>query len=351
MSTTENKVIIPTGYMGSGSSAILDFLNEFETYQVAGKDLEYIFLHCPNGVFDLEDKLLKNNNGIRCDEALRTFSSMMEALYSTPFWWVSDYKHKVTKNFMDLVHEYVNELTLCESACYWWYQERRGWGAFPRLAINKIIKVLTNERMMPKKPLIYEGMHLSIPTEEEFYSASKKFLRSFFSEMGIDRSNLIFDVLIQPSQLCRFENYFDENVECFVVDRDPRDVFLSNKYIWTKHNVAIPYPLDARDFCDYYKRLRAIDAGQGNSQTHRIHFEDMVYRYEETTREIRSILNISDADGAKPRALFDPARSINNTQLFSLPEFQEESTLIERLLPEYLYDFPYERTPELEETF
>ena len=42
---------------------------------------EYVFLHCPNGVFDLEDKLLYGNNAIRSDEALHTFLSTMKQLY------------------------------------------------------------------------------------------------------------------------------------------------------------------------------------------------------------------------------------------------------------------------------
>ena len=61
------KIIISTGYMGSGSSAITDLVSEFEDVNNKHRDFEYIFLHCPNGVFDLEDKLLVGNNSIRSD--------------------------------------------------------------------------------------------------------------------------------------------------------------------------------------------------------------------------------------------------------------------------------------------
>lgn len=67
-----NKIIIPTGYMGSGSSAITDLVAEFEDCKNEFKSYEYVMLHCPNGLFDLEDKLLTGNNAIRSDEALRT---------------------------------------------------------------------------------------------------------------------------------------------------------------------------------------------------------------------------------------------------------------------------------------
>ena len=55
------KIIIPTGYMGSGSSAVTDLLREYPVINTKNADFEYIFLHAPNGVFDLENKLLKNN--------------------------------------------------------------------------------------------------------------------------------------------------------------------------------------------------------------------------------------------------------------------------------------------------
>ena len=53
-----NKLLITTGYMGSGSSAYTDLLSEYKDLQCNNGSFEYVFLHCPNGVFDLEDKLL-----------------------------------------------------------------------------------------------------------------------------------------------------------------------------------------------------------------------------------------------------------------------------------------------------
>ena len=47
-----NKIIIPTGYMGSGSSAITDIVREFSGYEASQGDFEYVFLHCPGGVFE-----------------------------------------------------------------------------------------------------------------------------------------------------------------------------------------------------------------------------------------------------------------------------------------------------------
>ena len=57
-----NRIIIPTGYMGSGSSAITDLVAEFKDCKNEFKSFLYVMLHCPNGLFDLEDKQLNGNN-------------------------------------------------------------------------------------------------------------------------------------------------------------------------------------------------------------------------------------------------------------------------------------------------
>ena len=67
--------------MGSGSYAITSIMSEIESVDVSKGTFEYVFLHCPNGVFDLEDKLLIGNNAVRSDEALHSFANTMKQLY------------------------------------------------------------------------------------------------------------------------------------------------------------------------------------------------------------------------------------------------------------------------------
>ncbi len=68
------------------SCRVWDCQNEYKSY-------EYVLLHCPNGLFDLEDKLLIGNNAIRSDmEAIRSFELQMKKLYDKKYWWVGNYK-------------------------------------------------------------------------------------------------------------------------------------------------------------------------------------------------------------------------------------------------------------------
>lgn len=253
------RLLIPTGYMGSGSSAITDILGEFEGIDASHKDFEFVFLHCPNGLFDLEDKLLVGNNAIRSDEALRSFRAAMKELYDKPFWWPGNYKKNVTPEFMNLTDEFIKEITQFKSNTFWYYQERRGISAFPKLATNKALRALTRGTINPLKPLKYKDMKISLTTPEEFYTAAQTYLKKLFSVFS-DSANIVVDQLLLPPNLWRMKNYLPDNAECFVVERDPRDMFFINKYIWVAKNFSqVPYPTDVKEFCGYYKKLRQIE--------------------------------------------------------------------------------------------
>lgn len=349
------KLIIPTGYMGSGSSALTDLIGEFDGFEALLGSFEYVFLHCPNGVFDLEDKLLVGNNALRSDEALRSFRLAMEELYDAPFWWVGDYRKNLSERFMDITDEYLSLLTCSTSEMFWYHQEERGWKAFPKLAFNKAVRMLTGGKVYLSKPLRYEGMMFSYPTPEEFYAASEWYIQELVGEVEKSlpegTSGLILDQLILPHNAWRMEHYFDSGATCFIVERDPRDVFLINKYIWTKINAQVPYPLDAGEFVECYRRMRKAERITETPNVYRIRFENLVYRYDETLAQVKDALGIDESVNQRAFEGFDPKRSINNTQLFLLPQFADEAAVIAEGLPEHLYDFPYERMPEAAEVF
>ena len=85
---------------------------------------------------------------------------------------------------------------------------------------------------------------------------------------------------------------------------------------------------------------------------HRLHFEDLVYDYDNTVEKIYGILGVDAAAHKKKRTMLDPARSIENTQMFrAKAEFAEEGEIIARELAEFLYPFPYERVPDCQKSF
>ena len=348
-----HKIIVPTGYMGSGSSAITDLLSEIDGYDADYGSFEYVFLHCPNGVFDLENKLLLGNNALRSDEALRTFRATMKQLFNKKYWWVGHYNKILSPRFMEYTEEYIQSLVQYRPSFYWYWQENADWRMILKLVFKRLAELVTFKKVRLPKPLVYENMAVSYVSPEEFYEKTKAYLNKLWSELKLDKRNLILDQLLLPFDLHRAEHYFAPGqMEAFVIDRDPRDMFIINKYIWAKRGETVPYPTDAHEFCKCYRRLREMEQEASYPGVHRIHFEDMVYNYDNTVEKIYGILGVEATSHRKKRTAMDPARSIENTQLFrAKPEFAEEGEIIARELSEYLYPFPYERVPNSQKSF
>lgn len=348
-----NKIIIPTGYMGSGSSAVTALISEIDGYDANRGDFEYVFLHCPNGVFDLEDKLLVGNNALRSDEALRTFRTTMKQLFDKKYWWVGHYNENLCPEFMEYTESYIQSLIQYHPSFYWYYQENADFKMILKLIIKRLVALVTLGKVQLPKPLLYENMAVSYVTAQEFYEKTRVYLQKLWDALGIQQHSLILDQLLLPFNLYRMENYFAPGTaEAFVIDRDPRDMFITNKYIWAEKGGVVPYPTEVHAFCECYRSLRQMEKPAPYTCVHRIHFEDLIYNYEQTVAKIYQALGVDAAAHQKKQTEFVPSHSIENTQLFLAKEaFAQEGKIIARELQEYLYPFPYERKPDCRKSF
>lgn len=130
---------------------------------------------------------------------------------------------------------------------------------------------------------------------------------------------------------------FFEDPYAVVVDRDPRDLFLAGKYSKDPNFKFTPKD-DVRKFVIYYRNMR-IHKGPMDRVLF-LKFEDLIYNYDESIKLLEDFLKLGKHK--RPKELFDPDRSINNTQLIRLhPEDLENIKYIEEQLSEYLY--PFER--------
>ena len=155
---------------------------------------------------------------------------------------------------------------------------------------------------------------------------------------------MVFDHLVLPNHLDRIDHYFDDDFKFIVVTRDPRDLFLLSKYIYKSPN---PFPTDVNEFCEFFLKQQACL--KDNKRILKVRFEDLIYKLDETKKEIFDFLEVKDAEY---QSNLYPEKSIHNTQTFRLnPEWKKEVKVIEEKLKDYLYAFPYEKTPELKKTF
>ena len=345
-----DRIIVPAGYMSSGSSAITDIVSEFRDCQNEYKSFEYILLHCPNGLFDLEDKLLRGNNAIRSDEAIRSFESQMNKLYDKKFWWVGNYKTVIGNDFKKITKDFISNIEQFNYPGYWYTHEEVNTKMFLKLLVRKPFKVIFKNKKFKKILRYDDGMRISFIKDKEFYRYSHDYIYKIIDEISNGKKNVILDQFLLPFNLYRIDNYFDDRLRVIVVERDPRDVFFLNKYISRDRGLEVPFPTDVDEFCEFYKNMRESEHKSDSSKILRVRFEDLIYNYDEMIKKITKFLEFKENDHINKKSRFNPDISIKNTQLFRKEIFSDENKIIEKKLKDYLYDFPYVLNNDVKET-
>ena len=352
--------IAVTGYFGTGSSAVIDLLREYKDVVVVpeiGRLYEHEIFYYPGGLFDLCTLLTHGNTPQGSDIYINRFFETMHRLNDYDYLWYGSYKKMFGDKVMRMTEEFVNSIS----------EKRDGTNSYHYLKTRfdpvKAIKQIGASFLYKKKFVKYgvgyvndrRPVYFSMPTEEELYSAAQKFTISYFDLFGKDGQISVYDHLIWPQQVNTHKRCFSDNLKIIVVNRDPRDVFLSSKYVWCKPGIgnSIGKPHFGEDpikFIDEWKRTVVLENENPNAL--HIYFEDLIYKYDETVATIEQFLGIPSEMHLHPKEKFNPLKSIENTQVFNMSKDKsEEAKPIEKYLSNYLYPFPYVRESNLNKMF
>lgn len=349
--------IIVTGFVGTGSSAVIDVLKEFDNCGVLfnRKDYEDYILTAPGLLFDLEWKLFYNNDPHRSDEAVDTFMKMMKKLYENDFRWFGSYKRYIGPEFINNANEFIKAISMVSQAT-WYYRYKESVFSPLRYFYRFFQHKLRDESYILSGSKIIEEKcptHISYPTEEEFYTAARRFVQNYMKMVfNKDCDVMIHDHLIWPMHARNIDKYFDEKCRFIIVHRDARDVFLSNKYLWGKNGVATTYPLEVHSFVKYWERLLRMGRGGGSEKVMHVNFEDLIYNYEIEVKRICDFCALDMSHWKNKKKFFHPDFSIKNTQVFSMNQIcQEEGAKIAAAIPDLIYYFPYENMVSVDQMF
>ena len=164
-----------------------------------------------------------------------------------------------------------------------------------------------NEEIRFNKVLKYsDGMRISYIKDKEFYKYSNEYIYKIIKEIAKGKENIILDQFLLPFNLFRVNNYFDDKLRVIVVERDPRDVFIINKYIWQARQLCVPFPLEVNEFCDFYKKMRESEKKCNSNKVYRVKFEDLIYDYENKVKEITKFLGFTEKDHVNKKSRFNP---------------------------------------------
>jgi hypothetical protein len=334
------RIISCAGYYGTGSSAITDYLSQFNHCH-SMTTYEFRFVQDPDGISDLEFNLVQCHNRHNSGHALKRYRKMVDYYAGSKI--IKKYESFFDNQWKKISYEYIDELTDFKFRGYWYYdvKEKGNLFYFYKRLINKILKktIWRNEKDRNLNEMPKEITLCSRPSEEKFLDCTRRYIDSLFAIPNKEnKPNIIVDQIVPPSNLERFLRYFND-IKVFVVERDPRDVYLLAKYVWKIHIIPTENEII---FCKWYKYTRAHREIEiyNKEKVMFLYFEDLIYKYEETTMKIREFLGFKEENHVLSKTYLDPLKSIKNTKLWeNIKGHEEEVKYIEKTLKPYIYDY------------
>lgn len=342
------KLVTSTGFGGTGSSAVTDILLELDCVTELSH-YEYKFLHDPNGLGDLEDAINEGHR-LKVDWAASKFLEMSkknacDKKYKKVF---GDEFLPATKNFIDRLFD-----------IKWhgnWYARIDEIKSFSEKQRIKCAKGFFNATWTKNFPL-YESENL-FPNYKHFnetYYASDtvKFIteaRRYTSELLAvlesrtkkdDNAYLFLDQLLPPINTKKYQRYFETPIKTFVVDKDPRDLFLTNNLFWGDR---FDPSFDVDVFIKWYRATRCkARETRDNENTMFFMLDDLIFDYENVCEKIYNFLGIEKSQHTKKRQHFQSEKSRVNVGLYKkYSNYADEIARIEKELPEYLSPYAIE---------
>ena len=332
-------VVSTCGYGFSGSGAVYDFLQEYEELLVfpSGRRCEFAIAYEPDGLLDLEYNLVDTPaKHLRGDSAIYRFIQYTNFLSRS-------LNRETNGKFSELTQDYVKALVQVPYRCH-----RRGnfqnnaiarTGYKARMHLQLLLETALKRdvNIMPM-----DNRYIAVALDN-FQDVTQSYVNDILGAAGMLENGkaCLLDQAFPPQSPEMVFQFF-ENPYAIVVDRDPRDIYLTVKNLQFTAGRFIPHDTPQQFVAAFLAMRRG--SGRNSERTLRLRFEDLIYKYEDTQNEIESFLGISEH--VNQYMHFDPKLSKKNTQLFkAFPEDKDAIRYIEMQLPEYLYPFEEYEAP------
>ena len=330
-------IITTTGYYGTGSSAITDLMMEFNDIHCVG-DIEIRYFHDPFGLSDIEYYLVENPNRHNSGYALKKFEKNVKYWSGNRF--IKRYERLFEGNFLKESQSYIEKLKLSEFKGYW-HMDVIELPVLLRIglrSINKIKMIFSRSLETGIYELPFSKTYLVDETVQSFLMKTVEYNTRLFKSIITSKSTIMVDQLVPPSNIKRYLRYLPE-LKVFLVDRDPRDLYILEKFIW--RGGIIPTD-NVEVFCQWFevtRKHRADNSMLENVQF--IQFEDLIYNYNDATQSIFAFAGLNTNNYEKFKH-FDPEKSKRNTRLWlNYPEVMMDISFIEERLSDFLYDYSF----------
>ena len=328
------------GYGYTGSSALVSLIREYSNviYLDGGPDFEFTLSYASDGLEDLEFNLVENpSKGTRCDIAIYRFMLLIDELERS-------YNRFTDNTFRSLAEDYLSDLIQVKWKAIRVFEYSRN----PSKRIEKLIRTklyaTLKKRGYDIRCFPLKDRYLSI-YPDDFLQKTQNFIKRIL-EFDSKYDAILLEQPFSCGDPLRSMRFYNDPI-CFLVDRDPRDLYVLCKRIFGTSALFIPTD-KVEHFIEYYKRVRDDRKWKGSNKVVRIQFEDLIYNYEDSIKHIEKILEGIGNHTEKQR-YFKPEFSKANTNIFS--KFKEDYSdilIIEKELSDWLYKFPSDTEVEKE---
>lgn len=335
------KIITCASYGASGSSALTDLVGEYSNVHRM-TDAEFRFLHDPDGVSDLEFQLVECHNRHNAGRALKRF--WRQCQYNAGNKVHKRYERFFDGKYLEISKTYVDKLTDFKCKGWWDFDlldrgDKRNSYIYLKKIEDRILKAIpfTNKRVFDQEDTYY-----SHPSEKAFLEATQEYVHTLLNVANKDNQEYLEVDQILPSQnIDRYIRYFSDPIEVFVVDRDPRDIYVLEKVYYPIYYGS--YNNDSVEaFCKKFKYIRESGnlSCSKSSHIHYLQFEDFIFDYERIEKEVEAATGLKNEDHIKRFQYLNPMKSVNNVQTWlEQPGLAADIRYIEENLSNYLYPF------------
>lgn len=329
------KKIAVVGFHDTGSSVVDDLLRECDNVANGTSGAEVRVLHDPDGISDLEHHLVNDPHRLSSSLAIRRFldyckrHARMERKLVGSEWDIMSAKYAnslIKLRYKGWLEEDVLFFPLWQKKYYWLLRALNHF-------LPKAIKKQRWHNFFPNEETYYSSL-----TEKEFLVKTKDYIDWICEKMNPEHKEyLVLDQFASSHNPCNACRYTD-NLKVIIVDRDPRDLFIHDVKLYKEHILAP----EALDFAKQYRLIRREIFADDPSKVLRVYYEDLIYRYEETTKLIFDFLGIDPiVHHINKKRFFNPAISINGTMLWKkYPQYEEDVKIITEELRDMLYPYP-----------
>ncbi len=327
------KIVELSGYSFSGKSAVYDLLCEFEGYGNHGKEFEFDLIRTSNGILNLYNNLVLSWSPVRSSEAIRAFNDLIisyggDGSLISRLTKSGRHYDKLSPNFTKVSNDYIDQLILATWKSEWPFLSK----------VDGVLTVILKKVLfrLGYKKIFENTVYLSKFEEREFVDITKSYLNTLLvNSVSTGDKAVVLNNAFEPFTPSMSHRFFD-NVKSIVVDRDPRDTYLSALNHGVVNGVDVGNTITGGSVKTFVQRFKIYRNNIENTpKTLRINFESLVLDYEATLDIIYTHLEENCSVHTMKGAVFNPVSSSNNIGMWKTSKNQEDIEYIVKHLEEF----------------